>query len=163
MKLRTLMTATVTATLLATASMAQTVDPVQSIVDDLAAAGYTQIHITKKMNKIEVVAVGPNGAVEQTYSQSGDLLETHPTSTAAAKADIAEASASNGAGDNGADDNGMDDNGTDDNGADDNDDDRGSDRDNNDSGSDRDNNDNDRGSDRNDDDGRDGDDDRDDD
>ena len=91
MKLKTLLTATVTATLLATASMtgaasAQTADPVvQSIVTDLSAAGFSQIRIIKKASKIEVIATGPTGSLERTYSYAGDLLkeEVKPTAPAA--------------------------------------------------------------------------------
>ena len=81
MKLKSFFTATITATLLATASLtqvatAQTTDPVvQSIVTDLSTAGYMQIHVTMKANKIEVTASGPNGIVERSYSYAGVLLE----------------------------------------------------------------------------------------
>jgi len=80
MTFKTFLTASVTATLLATASMsgaasAQTYDPViQSIVSDLSASGFSQIRIVKKSNKIEVIAVGPNGTVERSYSYTGALL-----------------------------------------------------------------------------------------
>ncbi len=90
MKLKALLTPSLVVAILSGAAMAQTTTPAptspapvtpapagsltQSIANDLSAAGYTQVSITRTATGINVVASGPNGTVTQTYGLDGTLL-----------------------------------------------------------------------------------------
>lgn len=76
MKLFNILAAGTLAGMVATSALAATDAVVNQIAQELAAQGYTKIHIVNHNGKVEVEATGPNGRIEATYDNSGNVVSS---------------------------------------------------------------------------------------
>jgi hypothetical protein len=74
MKLRTFLTTTAMAAMVATGALAVDQSVIATITENLAAEGYTYVKVHNGPHRVSVVAKGPNGDVQLLYDGEGNLL-----------------------------------------------------------------------------------------